>query len=484
MSTDEETLYDAVYVFHDSENCYIPSQKEVRDADGQLVRRADNSVVFHEPMAVQGVMVVKEVLRNALACKIGKDAAHEVDVLTAFDKLKYYFVRNNTNGGPFAPNNSTVTDFSSVPGFMQVVLGGYKDGAVDHKIKELMAETIADLQDLPLAKKARILFVLVSGDRDFASNLMVARRQKIEVVLIHSADQPVRGSAKQVLKEGFAPMCWLDIVAAARNAADNPYYHPLAPNPSSPAGQAPVVGSALNIGPQTAGTVPAATSPAHGRPGGPGGRATRDPCEEDPKRSSGGRGPTPRSNGPGAPNTPGRSTASAAGAGPPLEAAQDLDKVLCQVVHVANQKATWFAKLFSFRQLKDIVRVIHPAFVIREPINANERSADGRYPCCELAYSMALCEPDAPTAVQITEATQALQREVDKIVVDDPLMLQGLTPLQVKDNDRLKSFAQRERVYFNLPDLKAAMKAASAAASAPVPVAAGKFETHCQPARR
>lgn len=60
-------------------------------------------------------MIVKEVLRNAFACKIGKAAAEEIDVLIEA-KLKYYFVRNITDT-LFSPSSSTLTYFFAVAGF-------------------------------------------------------------------------------------------------------------------------------------------------------------------------------------------------------------------------------------------------------------------------------------------------------------------------------------------------------------------------------
>lgn len=108
--------------------------------------------------------------------------------------------------------------------------------SVDNMIKQYMNTTLDELRDLPKIDKNRVLFVLIYGDRDFSSEINAVRRLNIDMVVIHSADNPVRPSIKQLLQRPeLAPCCWLDIVAAGGNTAGNPYYHVLAQDPLLPA---------------------------------------------------------------------------------------------------------------------------------------------------------------------------------------------------------------------------------------------------------
>jgi hypothetical protein len=76
-------------------------------------------------------------------------------------------------------------------------------------------------------------------------------------------------------------------------------------------------------------------------------------------------------------------------------------------------------------------------------------------------YCRDYSEPAPPTPGQISTAIQAVSQVLNQIVVDEPLLLPGVAAVQLKDNAQLRSFAQLERVFFHLPDLKAAMATAA-----------------------
>jgi hypothetical protein len=221
---------DSVHIFHDSENCYIPSCEEKRDPSGKIMTNSDGLVSFGPNLKVDGAVIYQEVVRNAVACVVGAEAAKTLNVRNI--ATVYNFVHNGKSNKFSAPV-STIGEMGDMGGFINICGNGKPDG-VDVKIKELLSSKIAELNSFPAEQKSKILFVILSGDRDFSPEIKQAKTSGFQVAVIHSADSPLRSSMVKSLDPGFSPCCWLDIVAAARKAKGNSYYHPLAPDPNSP----------------------------------------------------------------------------------------------------------------------------------------------------------------------------------------------------------------------------------------------------------
>lgn len=91
--------YGHLYVFHDAENCYIPKLFEDRNPKGSI-KKTDGKVVFlhqdHPPNGMTttaaGGVIYNEVLRTALACRTGVEAAKCVDIGQVFRSVTYNFV--------------------------------------------------------------------------------------------------------------------------------------------------------------------------------------------------------------------------------------------------------------------------------------------------------------------------------------------------------------------------------------------------------
>jgi len=125
--------YDHVYVFHDAENCWIPSRFEVRNPDGSLkmitTKQGAKQVQFLEygkaptgyKVNANRVAIYKEVLRAGFACKIGESAANLFDIMTTFANVSYHFVLHHDTANPFHPSPGTLTSLTAIAGGHEVV---------------------------------------------------------------------------------------------------------------------------------------------------------------------------------------------------------------------------------------------------------------------------------------------------------------------------------------------------------------------------
>eukprot|EP01036_Dinobryon_divergens_P033716 gene33716-43574_t len=226
--------YDNIYVFHDAENFYLPSKIEARDSSNKLKKLPNGRVQFLESMpgagAIQGAYVYKEVIRTALACKIGsREQAENVEITALDTNIIYHFVISpRALETPFYPSESTLKDFVDIGGgnFNIYVPADIRSNPswADQKIKELW-DSQAELCKKSFSREAikRTLFILISGDRDFAPQIMNARKTGLDVSIIYSMDSPISGSIFEILRSReWATGNWLDIVWESRKRGQVP----------------------------------------------------------------------------------------------------------------------------------------------------------------------------------------------------------------------------------------------------------------------
>lgn len=88
---------------------------------------------------------------------------------------------------------------------------------VDNKVKSMIRNALATVQLFPDTDRSRTLFVVVSGDRDFAPEISAVRAAKIDIAVIHSPDSPMSNDMISLLRDSFwAPCAWLHILNMAR----------------------------------------------------------------------------------------------------------------------------------------------------------------------------------------------------------------------------------------------------------------------------
>jgi hypothetical protein len=369
--------YDEVYVCHDSENCWLPTNLEVRDNQGNLVRTPQ--VLFSKIASkANGVTIVKEIIRSGLACKMGLEAAAEVDIYSSFDSLTYYFVckhSNNKVGAEYQPPPQTIKQFDHVTG-ASVITCDTKPGAVDLKIKSLINTKLEDVKMKTKEQREKMLFVLVSGDSDFSAEINSVRKAKIDIAVIWSKDVGLNSSIPELLKSRqWASPSWLNIVAEARFKEGHPFYHALAPDPRIAQGvRLPVTRVPLPV------------------------------------------------------------------TGVPLP--------VHHFFFISDLMKASYIIYFMRYTLGNKAKTFHSSLLVtlcdRKGLTRTEKG----YKCCELSFSGTVRPPQRA----IEDAINAVNFELDMIVVDSPVTVPG-EPLQLKNDESLTKLANDQRVYYFLPEL-------------------------------
>ena len=225
-----EVPYDNIYVFHDAENCNLPAKLEARDGNNKKIFLPNGQLKFLESTeypagvgSIQGAYVFKEIVRTGIACRIGIENAKRVNIVGLDINMSYHFVMSAKSvGTPYYPSESTLKDFVDIVGgnFHRHVQSDRKENPswTDQKIKELWEDQAKQCKKnfTPEAIE-RTLFILVSGDRDFAPEIRQAVKTGVDVNIIYSMDAPIRASIFEILKSPhWAIGNWLDIVSESR----------------------------------------------------------------------------------------------------------------------------------------------------------------------------------------------------------------------------------------------------------------------------
>ena len=243
-----EVPYDNIYVFHDAENCNLPSKLEARDFNNRKILLPNGHMKFLEPNEyppgignIQGVYVFKEIVRTGIACKIGSENAKLVNIVALDINISYHFViSGKAIGTPYYPSESTLKDFVDVVGgnFHLHAQSDKKDNPnwADQKIKELWEDQAKQCKkNFTSAAIERTLFILVSGDRDFAPEIRQAVKIGVDVTIIYSMDAPIRASIFEILKTPhWAVGNWLEIVSESRKRIGSTGTIPAIPYPQPP----------------------------------------------------------------------------------------------------------------------------------------------------------------------------------------------------------------------------------------------------------
>lgn len=144
-----------IFIFHDAENCVIPSDS-----------RIDGFKLYQ--------LVVKRIVQHWLP-----DEAMSIDILRDLH-VKWHMVTQLSAGDPFFPSNATLGALQDQG--IHLITPMNKKGASDTKIKDLISE----LLDSPSASSTKPLVVLITGDRDFASDIRHIKKAGLSVMLIHT----------------------------------------------------------------------------------------------------------------------------------------------------------------------------------------------------------------------------------------------------------------------------------------------------------
>jgi O-acetyl-ADP-ribose deacetylase (regulator of RNase III) len=208
-----------IFVFHDGENCPFHSRVPVRDANGALIR-TDDRVQFHSsyPPGLGPIdfhTAYKGIMREALSNFVGRDVSAAINVFKELT-IEYNFVlAEHNSSNPFHPTKQVLTALQGLQVKNHHV--DDKPHSVDKKIMELLTAAVANVANYTHEAQQQTLFVLLSGDRDFAAGIRQVISAGIHMVIIYSQDAPLNQSMPGYLaKREMAMGVWTDILDESR----------------------------------------------------------------------------------------------------------------------------------------------------------------------------------------------------------------------------------------------------------------------------
>lgn len=215
--------YDSIFIFHDAENCPLPKKTMKRNAAGGKVFE-DGKVQFLDchPRGLGDICfadVYAGIIKTSLRCALvggGADLGYVESILPSVDvnkdlQVTYHFLFSGDAANPFYPTNSVLTGMHTKG--VHVLTADRKKGSVDVKITDLMNTELDRTRKYTEEGLAKTLFVLISGDRDFAHTVKRVPQGHIEVVLISSKDCPANRDFVSILRGPvWYANNWLEIV--------------------------------------------------------------------------------------------------------------------------------------------------------------------------------------------------------------------------------------------------------------------------------
>ncbi|RYH31394.1 NYN domain-containing protein [archaeon] len=222
--------YDNIFIFHDAENCPLPKKTIKRNAAGAKVM-VDGRVQFLDshPHGLGDICfadVYAGIIKTTLRCALvggGADPGQVDKLLESVDvnkhlQVTYHFLFSGEISNPFYPVNSVLTGMHTKG--VNVLTADRKKGSVDVKITDLMNTELDKTRNYTEEGLAKTLFVLISGDRDFAHTVKRVRQGRIEVVLITSTDCPANRDFLSILSgPAWTANNWLEIVENSQRHA-------------------------------------------------------------------------------------------------------------------------------------------------------------------------------------------------------------------------------------------------------------------------
>lgn len=185
-------LHDDIVIFHDAENCHLPRLIINRDSDGNVIRTTDGNLDFKDELAspIIAAKLINQIVREAIRCAEGPEVASENNHACDINNLSvaYNFVIH-TRKQNFHPGKPFIQGVLSLTMAEVYEPDNWKLGAVDNKIKMLWLKALM-FRDrfLTTETKKRTLFVLISGDRDFASDITATLGKNMDVIVICSEE--------------------------------------------------------------------------------------------------------------------------------------------------------------------------------------------------------------------------------------------------------------------------------------------------------
>eukprot|EP01031_Cornospumella_fuschlensis_P029730 gene29730-35895_t len=223
--------FDNIFIFHDAENCPLPKKTFKRNAAGEKVLVDGKPQFMHShPPGLGDICFAKVyagIIKTTLRCALlgsGADPANVEKLLLNLDvnrqlQVTYHFLFSGEPSNPFFPPNGVVTGM--ITKGVNVMTADRKKGSVDGKITELMNTELDKARNYTEESLAKTLFVLISGDRDFAHTVKRVRKGQIEVVVITSKDCPVNQAFLSELNSPlWAANNWLEIVESSQRLDD------------------------------------------------------------------------------------------------------------------------------------------------------------------------------------------------------------------------------------------------------------------------
>ena len=128
-------------IFHDAENCVVPSCEMVTKEDGSWVMEQGGTKMIPKikqgkARHIQFEILKEKLLRRVVECAEGKDAAATKDITSLSFDWNFVLSFDRQGMEKWAPHQRVKQDMLDCG--VRFEEPGTKDGAVDHKMKELL----------------------------------------------------------------------------------------------------------------------------------------------------------------------------------------------------------------------------------------------------------------------------------------------------------------------------------------------------------
>jgi hypothetical protein len=221
-------LHDDVVIFHDVENCFMSSKQINRDEFGNVIRTTDGSIDFLDKLASPILFgkLLNQIVLEALRCTEGTVIADACDSSNwSFNKVKsvsYNFVMHAKGKYEYRPSKDLMETMKTITQVTIHEPDNWKAGAADNKIRSLWHTALQyRLNFLPKNTLKRVLFVLISSDRDFASEINLSLNANMDVVVICSEEVRLPPFGNLMIQNPeHASRSWMRIVEGSRASSD------------------------------------------------------------------------------------------------------------------------------------------------------------------------------------------------------------------------------------------------------------------------
>ena len=193
-----------IFIFHDGENCFIPSKEIVRDKNNRMLFTGTNTKFNNKNIDYTAELIKQNVVkecfdilknneynRNIPFCNYPGINLNNIDFRKV--NILYYFVlqRFNNKKSNYYPSIKTSDSLSN----SLFNINAHTKG-VDLKINDLIDATVKVIN-----RSIPSLFIIISGDGDFRNSIQTAYQAGCECCVLYNSDTRLTDNFDAFIKE-------------------------------------------------------------------------------------------------------------------------------------------------------------------------------------------------------------------------------------------------------------------------------------------